>query len=505
LAGVPMSLVGYANLTAPSKSDPTKSIAAEAAVRMADAARPMPPGGGLSAQELATMQNWVAQGTPRGTCGGAAGPVSTGGMSSSGSAGAGPSTGSGAASTTGSGGTTGGTVTGSGTGIPCGVAQMLNARCVSCHGTTLAGGAPMSLVTYADLTRASIFFAGQTNIQRAAARIVDTARPMPPGGGVTSTEVAAVQSWVAMGAPRLDCATPPGGGTTTGTGGASGSGTGTGTGTTGTAGTTGTGTTTPSSGSNADVPCAVAQLLAGSCLTCHGVTPVAGAPMSLVSYADLTAPSRTNPAISTVRQAVARMGNAGSPMPPGGGATAAQILVLQDWINAGTPRTACTTGGGVVVPPNPFNTPLVCTSRTTWTGGDNGNPLMHPGGACINCHRNNGGGEDSGGDDDDDAPQFVIAGTVYPTAHEPNDCNGGPAGGGTAQVILTGANGQTVTLTTNAAGNFFTTAAVSFPFRAQVVYQGRVRAMSAAQSNGDCNSCHTVNGANGAPGRIMLP
>jgi hypothetical protein len=30
-------------------------------------------------------------------------------------------------------------------------------------------------------------------------------------------------------------------------------------------------------------------------------------------------------------------------------------------------------------------------------------------------------------------------------------------------------------------------------------------AMGAAQSTGDCNSCHTVEGTNGAPGRILLP
>jgi hypothetical protein len=29
--------------------------------------------------------------------------------------------------------------------------------------------------------------------------------------------------------------------------------------------------------------------------------------------------------------------------------------------------------------------------------------------------------------------------------------------------------------------------------------------MAAAQTVGDCNSCHTENGAQGAPGRIYLP
>jgi mono/diheme cytochrome c family protein len=74
-----------------------------------------------------------------------------------------------------------------------------------------------------------------------------------------------------------------------------------------------------------------------------------------------------------------------------------------------------------------------------------------------------------------------------------------------ARVVIVDARGQTITLTPNAAGNFFTAVAVTFPFRAKVTYQGRERIMVAAQSNGSCNACHTQNGASGAPGRITLP
>jgi hypothetical protein len=38
-----------------------------------------------------------------------------------------------------------------------------------------------------------------------------------------------------------------------------------------------------------------------------------------------------------------------------------------------------------------------------------------------------------------------------------------------------------------------------------VTYMGRERAMVTMQTSGDCNSCHTQNGANAAPGRIVLP
>ena len=46
---------------------------------------------------------------------------------------------------------------------------------------------------------------------------------------------------------------------------------------------------------------------------------------------------------------------------------------------------------------------------------------------------------------------------------------------------------------------------LELPFRAKVVFAGKERSMGTAQSTGDCNSCHTATGANGAPGRIVLP
>ena len=47
------------------------------------------------------------------------------------------------------------------------------------------------------------------------------------------------------------------------------------------------------------------------------------------------------------------------------------------------------------------------------------------------------------------------------------------------------------------------------PYKAKVTYTtaGRTyeRVMVAAQTSGDCNSCHTQTGANMAPGRITIP
>jgi hypothetical protein len=119
---------------------------------------------------------------------------------------------------------------------------------------------------------------------------------------------------------------------------------------------------------------------------------------------------------------------------------------------------------------------------------------MHPGRACIDCHATRAR-----------APRFVIAGTVYPTAHEPNECNGVDGAKTGAQVVITDANGKELTLPVNSAGNFFTESAVATPYTAEVVANGKTRAMGAAQKVGDCNSCHTQDGASGAPGRIVAP
>jgi hypothetical protein len=161
-----------------------------------------------------------------------------------------------------------------------------------------------------------------------------------------------------------------------------------------------------------------------------------------------------------------------------------------DGVGTGHPDLA----NGVVDPGVPdfaeLNTPATCTSGTMWTGGDRGNARMHPGAACISCHDANLG------------PSFTIAGTVFPSAHEPDDCNGASSA---IQVVITGADGVVRTLTTNSSGNFYDARLVALPFTAKVVSGGKERAMLATQMSGDCNSCHTQNGDQGAPGRIVAP
>jgi hypothetical protein len=131
----------------------------------------------------------------------------------------------------------------------------------------------------------------------------------------------------------------------------------------------------------------------------------------------------------------------------------------------------------------------ICTSNKHWTDGNTGNAVMHPGAACIACHKQMNG------------PTFLIAGTVYPTSHEPTDCDGVKA----VTINVTDAKGKKATIVSNAAGNFNFTGALTAPFKIVASANGRDRAMSGTAPTGDCNSCHTQDGANGAPGRILAP
>jgi hypothetical protein len=261
------------------------------------------------------------------------------------------------------------------------------------------------------------------------------------------------------------------------------------------------------------VPAEVQALIVNRCIACHGKPPAQDVPASLTSYAELTARSASDPTKTNAQLALARLQDNAKPMPPSplSRATAAEIAALQKWVAAGTPRGDCSDGGaadggsadggdGFDVGPivDPFTAAPVCTSKKMWTGGNRGNQQMNPGLACIACHSMGNG------------PRFSIAGTLYPTAHEPDLCNGVNGTTAGAQIVIVGANGQQVTLTPNVAGNFDSSTNITKPYKAKIVYMGRERAMITAQTSGDCNSCHTQNGAMPtstmkAPGRILLP
>ena len=71
--------------------------------------------------------------------------------------------------------------------------------------------------------------------------------------------------------------------------------------------------------------------------------------------------------------------------------------------------------------------------------------------------------------------------------------------------MITDADGQVLTLIPNSVGNFFVTTAIKPPYLASVTYQGRERAMLAAQTSGDCNVCHGQDTTATSPGRVTVP
>src|SRR5207244_13191519 len=164
-------------------------------------------------------------------------------------------------------------------------------------------------------------------------------------------------------------------------------------------------------------------------------------------------PSVADPTKSVGQLAVERLQATGAlrmPPAPLAGATAAEVAALSNWVQAGAVPTTC--GQTVAVAPNPYDTPVVCSSKTNWTGGNRESANMRPGGACISCHSKGEG------------PRFSIAGTVYPTPHQPDDCNRVPHSP-TAQVVITEANGTAHTLSVNSAGNFYLESATfAYPY-----------------------------------------
>lgn len=247
-------------------------------------------------------------------------------------------------------------------------------------------------------------------------------------------------------------------------------------------------------GAATGLPCDVQQLLENRCIGCH----LGPSPPALLNYTDLLKPS-SDPAKNLAQKSVERMKSTTSPMPPAPAVapTAPEIATFEAWVTAGTPMgTVCTpppgdagaADAGAVT--NPYNTPTVCTSNQTWNNGNEGSGAMRPGGACITCHTMRGG------------PAYTIAGTVYPTAHEPNDCNGV---NGAVTVVVTDANGVVTNIAVNSVGNFNSRANITAPFHVKVTNGAKVRAMGGALTAGDCNSCHTLAGVNGAPGRVMAP
>jgi hypothetical protein len=135
-----------------------------------------------------------------------------------------------------------------------------------------------------------------------------------------------------------------------------------------------------------------------------------------------------------------------------------------------------------------------CTSKSSWMGGLQGSAEMTPGQACIACHAMT-----------PRAPQYTVAGTIYPGLHDPDDCNGAD-GLGTAIAVFSSDGSEIGTrLQVNRVGNFFVNRTMPVEFRVKVIAQGKESALHSPIKGGDCNACHTAGGASGAKGRVLKP
>ena len=117
---------------------------------------------------------------------------------------------------------------------------------------------------------------------------------------------------------------------------------------------------------------------------------------------------------------------------------------------------------------------------------------MRVGENCLSCHQPGFG---------DEAPTWTAAGTVFESA-DAHLCDGVEG----AVVVLQGADGEEVRLTTNEVGNFWTDEELVEEGYAYMEYQGRTMTMGRTLPKVPaCNACHSIPSVGDAPGRLYVP
>jgi hypothetical protein len=200
-------------------------------------------------------------------------------------------------------------------------------------------------------------------------------------------------------------------------------------------------------------------------------------------------------------------GESGAVDPDGGSAGASGAMDPDGGsANGGAPTGGTPSGGaptGGAGPTGGFPAFEGCDSGRLWDpAGSDGfapeGPWMNPGRMCIRCHEEQTGGS-----------VVEIGGTVYPSFNEQDLCYGVDGVSLNAEVVVTDSEGEVFRLPVGPTGNFSLllegAPRVELPISAKLVVGDRERVMTYTPNVADCNYCHTKEGVNGAPGRIVLP
>jgi hypothetical protein len=132
-------------------------------------------------------------------------------------------------------------------------------------------------------------------------------------------------------------------------------------GTAGATGTAGTGAALPTAGTGSPgdvtqpqagvLPCGVSKTLAAQCQTCHAATPIAGAPMPLMTQADFHKMAVTKPTMKVYQVVKLRIHDTMRPMPPTTQLAAADMTAFDTWLDAQAPSATAAEGANCAMTP----------------------------------------------------------------------------------------------------------------------------------------------------------
>ncbi len=235
-------------------------------------------------------------------------------------------------------------------------------------------------------------------------------------------------------------------------------------------------------GGTGTVPCDVAALLTAQCTSCHSDPPINSSLSGLVTFADLVARSKEDPTKNEAQLSVARMQNATSPMPPASlmmRSTAADIAVLQGWIDAGYPSGKCALDAGAGDAALAIGGANVFAGQAAFALGTESNGHHNPGQNCLSHHHNG---------------EFSICGTVF-------DAQGNGLAGAEVRVVDT--SGMAHVMYSGSNGNFYLKGGTTLALGGHAgARNASATALMISAPSAACNSCHATGGVTT---RIHLP